>query len=312
MTYNDSAAFRRALEARLLAQSRQSGLALFRLRKLVAFDRFLARLATGQPGEWLLKGGVAMQLRLGSLARTTKDIDLLLSLPPSAAYETLVRAARLDLGDWFEFVVEPARSPLPGIGEGCLRFPVAALLDSRAFESFHIDVGSGDPVIETAEELSMPPLLVFAAIPPATVPCYPVSQHIAEKTHAYVRPHSTGANTRVRDLVDLVLLARNCPVGGAMLHAALQATFSARDHGAPPLSLPDPPADWRVPFKLLCGQVGLGDLDLAEAMAQVYCDRLMLRSVRFALAPYPAFGRGCTPSMRSCRSTIRRFCRAMV
>jgi hypothetical protein len=66
MSYNSGAAFRRALEDRLLAQSRASGLALVRLRKLVAFDRLLARLAAAQPGQWLLKGGVALQLRLGS------------------------------------------------------------------------------------------------------------------------------------------------------------------------------------------------------------------------------------------------------
>lgn len=269
MTYKDGGAFRRALDARLLAQSRQSGVALVRLRKLVAFDRFLARLALEQPGQWLLKGGVAMQLRLGGLARTTKDIDLLLALPHSAAYQTLVHAARRDLGDWFAFTVEPARGPLPGIGEGGLRFPATALLDGRVFESFHVDVGSGDPVVESPESLTMPALLAFSGITPAVVPCYPVSQHIAEKVHAYVRPHPTGANTRVRDLVDLVLLARNCSVDGAKLHAALQATFAARDFGTLPLSLPDPPTDWRPSFKLLCAQVGLGDLDLAEAMTQV-------------------------------------------
>lgn len=269
MTYNDGAAFRRALETRLLAQSRQSGIALVRLRKLVAFDRFLARLAIEQPGQWLLKGGVAMQLRLGSLARTTKDIDLPLALPHSAAQQTLALAARRDLGDWFAFTVEPARGPLPGVGEGGLRFPATALLDGRVFESFHIDVGSGDPVVESPETLTMPALLAFSGISSAVVPCYPVSQHIAEKVHAYVRPHPTGANTRVRDLVDLVLLARNCSVNGEKLHAALQATFAARDFGPAPVSLPDPPADWRASFKLLCVQVGLVDLDLAAATAEV-------------------------------------------
>jgi hypothetical protein len=114
MAYNDSGAFRRALETRLLAQSRQSVLALFRLRKLVAFDRFLARLAAAQPGDCLLKGGVAMQLRLGSLARTTKDIDLLPALRLTAAYQMLVQVARLDLGDWFEFTVIAHLAPAAG------------------------------------------------------------------------------------------------------------------------------------------------------------------------------------------------------
>lgn len=269
MSYNSGAAFRRALEDRLLAQSRESGLALVRLRKLVAFDRLLARLATAQPEQWFLKGGVALQLRLGSLARTTRDMDLLLVLPHSAVYAALAHAARLELGDWFEFTVAPARGRLPGIGEGGLRFPVTALLDGRMFENFHVDVGSGDPVVEPADILMMPPLLAFAGIAPATVSCYPLSQHIAEKVHAYVRPHVSGPNTRVRDLVDLVMIARYCSVDGTMLHEALQATFAARDQEVLPLGLPEPPTEWRIPFKALCTEVGLGDLNLVQAMAQV-------------------------------------------
>jgi hypothetical protein len=269
MSYNSGAAFRRALEDRLLAQSRVSGVALVRLRKLVAFDRLQARLAAAQPGQWLLKGGVALQLRLGSLARTTRDMDLLLALPRSAIYAALAHAARHELADWFEFMVAPARGPLPGIGEGGLRFPVTALLDGRVFESFHIDVGSGDPVVEPAEVLMMPSLLAFAGIAPATVSCYPLSQHIAEKVHAYVRPHVTGPNTRVRDLVDLVMIARHCSVDGAKLHEALQATFAARDQGALPARLPEPPTEWRIPFKALCMEVGLGELDPVQAIAQV-------------------------------------------
>ncbi|MEA3328001.1 MAG: nucleotidyl transferase AbiEii/AbiGii toxin family protein [Chloroflexota bacterium] len=50
---------------------------LSRLRKLVVFDRFLARLFQDQPDHWVFKGGFALQLRLGERARTTKDIDLL-------------------------------------------------------------------------------------------------------------------------------------------------------------------------------------------------------------------------------------------
>ncbi len=77
MKYNSGAAFRRALEDRLRARSLQTGLPLVRLRKMIAFDRFLARLLLHQPDEWVLKGGLALQLRLGDSARTTKDIDML-------------------------------------------------------------------------------------------------------------------------------------------------------------------------------------------------------------------------------------------
>jgi hypothetical protein len=53
---------------------------LQRLRRQVAFDRFLARMFSKGPKAaypWLLKGGYAMELRMHA-ARTTKDIDLTL------------------------------------------------------------------------------------------------------------------------------------------------------------------------------------------------------------------------------------------
>lgn len=81
MKYQTASAFRQALEARLLNRSRESGGPLIRLRKLAAFERFLARLFTNQRDVWVLKGGGAMQLRLLDQARTTQDIDLLLRKP---------------------------------------------------------------------------------------------------------------------------------------------------------------------------------------------------------------------------------------
>jgi Nucleotidyl transferase AbiEii toxin, Type IV TA system len=40
----------------------------------LAFERFLARLAGS--GEWMLKGGFALEMSYGWSARPTKDIDL--------------------------------------------------------------------------------------------------------------------------------------------------------------------------------------------------------------------------------------------
>jgi hypothetical protein len=92
-----------------------------------------------------LKGGLALQLRMGSRARTTQDIDVLWTVPQVELNRILAAAATLDLGDWFTFTVQSTSSALPGLGEGSLRFSVSARLDGRLFESFHVDVGSGDP-----------------------------------------------------------------------------------------------------------------------------------------------------------------------
>jgi hypothetical protein len=76
--YKTAGAFRTALETRLQMRAQQERTDLQRLRRQVAFDRFLARLFPQESKgthPWVLKGGYAMELRIRS-ARTTKDIDL--------------------------------------------------------------------------------------------------------------------------------------------------------------------------------------------------------------------------------------------
>ncbi len=53
-----------------------AGASLSRLRKMVVRDRLLARLLHAAPDRWIVKGGVALDLRLGVLAKSTKDLDV--------------------------------------------------------------------------------------------------------------------------------------------------------------------------------------------------------------------------------------------
>ncbi|GAB4495771.1 MAG: hypothetical protein OHK0052_04100 [Anaerolineales bacterium] len=262
MHYQNSAAFRRALEDRLRQQSVASGTPLVRLRKMVAFERFLARLVTAQPDVWALKGGLALQFRLHERARTTQDIDLLfrLTLPITEIHRILVSAALSDLGDWFAFEVAQPE------GEAELRFSVRSLLDGRLFEAFHVDVGMGDPLLEPAEMLTAPPLLTFAGIPPTSIPSYPLSQQIAEKVHALTRQYASGESSRVRDWVDILLMAHWEGLRTKALHRALQATFETRaTHPLPP-QMPSPPDSWAHPFRRLCEQTGLEYTSLDESV----------------------------------------------
>lgn len=76
MTYQSAPALRTALERRLLAQSAETGVSLDRLRRRVMFERVIARMQTAEPGQWVLKGGMALEVRLRDDARLTKDVDL--------------------------------------------------------------------------------------------------------------------------------------------------------------------------------------------------------------------------------------------
>jgi hypothetical protein len=64
--YGTPRAFRQALETRLMTQAQATGIDLGRLRRQVAFERILARLAEGPAGNppWVLKGGFALEHRL--------------------------------------------------------------------------------------------------------------------------------------------------------------------------------------------------------------------------------------------------------
>ena len=74
-TYLSPASFRQSLESRLQAISKNTTIDLQRIRRKVAFERFLARLFYERPYSWVLKGGYALEVRF-ELSRATKDLDL--------------------------------------------------------------------------------------------------------------------------------------------------------------------------------------------------------------------------------------------
>ena len=71
MKYSTVGAFRQVLEERLRQQALKTGIAMFRLRKMVAFNRLLARLAAQDRTFWILKGGILLQWLVGWRARAT-------------------------------------------------------------------------------------------------------------------------------------------------------------------------------------------------------------------------------------------------
>lgn len=230
MRYASAAAFRRALEDRLLAQSRQNGLSLARLRKEVAFDRLLARLLTVAPGRWVLKGGLALDYRFGDRARTTRDIDLAMAGGEEAATSALLDAQATDLGDFFVLSIERT-AKLDELQEGAaVRYRVRAELGGRLFEEFVVDVGFDVPPEAGIEMLSGPDHLRFAEIAPVEAPALILEIQIAEKLHAYTRGYGQAGvqSTRVKDLVDLVLIATSRSVDAGSLRSAIDRTFAKR------------------------------------------------------------------------------------
>jgi hypothetical protein len=265
VTYATATAFRQALEERLRRLSLESNTSLSRLRKLVAFDRLLARMVAGEPGLWIIKGGYALEMRLGARARTTRDVDAAVQAPLEQTPELLAAAASMRLDDWFEFEIGRPDQAATGAPQGGLRFPTRCLLDGRLFESFHLDAGVGDPLPGEVDYLTGPALLEFAGIAPARVPAYPLAQQLAEKVHALTRPYAGGEASRVKDLIDILLIGRMCDSEIDVLREALITTFQARATHPVPDRLPAPPRSWDRPFSRLASQLDATWSRLEEA-----------------------------------------------
>ena len=149
--YSTAKAFRVALEARLKQIANTEKIDLQRLRRLVAFDRLLARICQSRENRWILKGGYAMELRMKE-ARTTKDIDLVIEDPEQILQhketlnekllEELREQASKDLGDYFIFMIGLSIMDIEAAPYGGARYPVDARMDGRSFVKFHLDIGA--------------------------------------------------------------------------------------------------------------------------------------------------------------------------
>lgn len=268
-SYSTAGAFRTALETRLQNRAREQGTDLQRLRRQVAFDRFLARLFSKGPTAiypWVLKGGYAMELRTRS-ARTTKDIDLTLPDGTRLARDAkgrreqvramLQEAAATYFDDYFEFLVGEGGEDLDGAPGGGSRYPVQARMDGRDFARFHVDVGIGDELLEPVEVVTGEDWLGFGGVAPAAFLLISAEQQFAEKLHAYTLPRGERTNTRTKDLVDMVLLIREGKIDRKKAGTAVRATFARRATHAIPKELDAPPAEWEPVFEELARECNL-------------------------------------------------------
>jgi hypothetical protein len=209
MKYRSAAAFRQALEERLLLRAREHGTSLVRLRKAVVFDRLLARLLIAAPGRWVLKGALAHDLRLGDRTRATKDMDLIRNDGEEAATSDLMSVQAVRLDDFFNFNIEKTGPPGEDLEGAAMRYRVRAELAGRRFEDVVVDIAFSDPLRWEPEKIVGTDLLGFAEIEPVEVPILPLEQHVAEKVHAYTSTYSRGrASSRAKDLVDIVLITQ--------------------------------------------------------------------------------------------------------
>lgn len=266
-SYSTPEAFRQALEQRIRRAAQAEGRDMSRLRQLLVFDRFLARLFSKLGDRVVVKGGLILELRLDR-ARTTKDVDLHMTGDPKSTLEALRGAGQLDLGDFLSFVVEPDKHHPTIQGEGMVyegqRFRAEARLAGNIYgNSFGVDVGYADVLTAAPEVIDGSSFFDFVGVRPAKLRIYPRPTHVAEKLHAYTLPRARD-NTRVKDLPDLALLATLGSLDAEVLRGAVVATFEFRATHPLPSAIPEPPSAWGPVYSRMATEDNLRWRTLAE------------------------------------------------
>lgn len=210
-----------------------------------------------------------MQLRLKE-SRTTRDLDLTMKETQAGFLDMLRAAAEVDLRDFFTFQISAPIKDLNAAPYGGARYHVEARLDGRTFEKFHLDVGIGDVWIEPLEKLEANDWFEFAGLSSPAFLTISSEQQFAEKVHAYSLPRGDGRlNSRVKDLVDLVLLIDSDTLDAKRITPALAATFNRRDTHKLPNELLPPPTAWKNPFAAMAAECSI-DTDMNAAFEKVF------------------------------------------
>ena len=256
------------LEKYILAYAREEGLAVNRVRRWVSFMVLSGALdratTTDNSPAFVVKGGVAMELRLPGHARATDDLDVVVvsrSETPVAALDQALSSPYRE----FSFTRKPQTHEL---GERGTRVEVKVAYRGQSWATVAIDLTRPDFAAIETERLGGIPLSTFGLVGPADIVCLSVRYQIAQKFHAMTAmPENGRENVRFRDAIDLLLL-RELVDDLVLLREACEVTFLARaQHTWPPeIVFPD---SWHAPFATMAAELNLPVLDPDAAAVEL-------------------------------------------
>lgn len=254
------------LEKYVLAHANREGVAVGRVRHWISFMMLsgaLDRAAERSSGpRFIVKGGVALELRLPARARATDDLDIVAVCDEDDLVVALDEALREPYHD----CTFSRRAEARPLGEKAVRVWVQIAYQSQRWATVQVDLTRPDATDTETERLPGIPLGAFGLVGPADVVCLSLRYHIAQKFHGMTKvPHHGGENDRFRDAVDLLLLRDF--VEEADLHevrAACEDTFRVRaEHSWPPAVIL--PTSWREPYAAMARALGIEEAELGAA-----------------------------------------------
>ncbi|MES9879458.1 MAG: nucleotidyl transferase AbiEii/AbiGii toxin family protein [Sedimenticola sp.] len=216
-----------SVRARLLTLARKRGEDFDYVLRQYVMQRLLYRLSRSHlADQFLLKGALLFWVWIEDFHRPTRDIDLLSFGANDVPHlvELFLQITAMDEPDGLVFDGTSIRgeeikedTEYPGV-----RITGFSYLGS-ARVPFQIDIGYGDAVVPPAEQVQLPSFLDF---PAPELRIYPVYGVIVEKFQAMVVFGL--ANSRMKDLFDILVISKTMVLDGGLLCQAIAATFERR------------------------------------------------------------------------------------
>lgn len=270
---------RDSINHRLANLAAEQQVAPDRIRRHFVFQRILVRLSAADG--WVLKGGFALEVRLGLHARATKDLDLAVldDLDGAEVQDRLLDALEIDAADGLTFQVSaPKAIASDEAGSTGWKFTVTSLLGGKVFSPLRLDVvARSEEFAGAVGRIEVRPPILPERLSSTSMPAVDVAQHAAEKFHAMARTYAGGRpSSRVKDLIDVVLLAEAGLLPHLDLASRLQTVWQVRDGEPPPTHLPEFPASWLGDYDSMAAEL---DLDVNYLTARSTAERLFAEAV---------------------------------
>ncbi len=219
-----------------------------RVQRRIALVAVAAMLEGGHSHQaeplFVIKGGSALELRYGSRARASRDINVEFRGLVDDIYQAV---AELIGAGWSGFsgrVLDPLPLHIPWTDVTGLRMDVRLTYLDRPFASVPLEI-----VTPPTQEIEYVPALRLDPVglhSPAPIPCLSLPYQIAEKLHACTDPlDGLRVNDRVSDLMDLILMEDLSPdVDLVRTRRACVDVFNERaTHPWPPVASSTPEAE---------------------------------------------------------------------
>lgn len=244
-----------------------SGLGVRRVRQRVSAMAFLGALERvseeDSPARFLIKGGMACELRFQDRARTTRDLDALFHGSLDELL-TALDAAFATTYSGFSFSYTPPEA----VGEtGANRFDVKLAYESRSWATLRVEVSP--PEGQAVELESVPALSVseFGLTGPTAVACLSLRFQIAQKLHACTERFPGRENERVHDLIDLQLMEELIDDYRRVRSACIEIFGLRGTHPWPPALNAEPA--WPDIYRELAAELDFPTSDITAAVSRV-------------------------------------------